>query len=354
VTKRFNGLLAVDDLDLSVPCESLYGFIGPNGSGKPTTLRMIMHILLPDSGEIEVLGERGTRVAHDRLSYLSEERGLCKRVTVRRLLQIPERAAGLKRLSADMRRCATCPCTRSPPTFFSFFLFRVLRVIRGQYLRSLSAQESAMRQPVLIFDFGNVVGFFDYLRACERFAGHVGMTGLAFRDLVIERGFPRLHAEFESGRIEPEAFAARLMEISGVRIPFPDFVRAWEDIFWLNDSVARLIAFLKTRGYLLYLGSNTNLLHAAFYRRQFAETLDLFDGFILSYEVGHMKPAREFFDACVKAAGVPALSCLFIDDIAENIEGAREAGLTAVRYVDAPTLMIDLARAGVEVPGSEG
>src|SRR5579885_1372660 len=149
-----------------------------------------------------------------------------------------------------------------------------------------------MREPVLFFDFGNVVGYFDYLRACERLAGHLGMTGPAFRDLLIDRGFPRLLAEFECGRIEPEAFAARLMERSGVRLPFPDFVRAWEDIFWPNESVGRLIVFLKARGYPLYLGSNTNLLHARHYRRRFAETLDLFDGFILSYEVGHMKPAR--------------------------------------------------------------
>ncbi len=87
VTKRFNGTTAVDDLDLTVPRGSLYGFIGPNGSGKTTTLRMIMHILLPDRGEIEVLGERDTRAAHDRVSYLPEERGLYKRMTVRRLLR---------------------------------------------------------------------------------------------------------------------------------------------------------------------------------------------------------------------------------------------------------------------------
>src|SRR5215813_10388317 len=87
VTKRFNGVVAVDDLDLAVPRGSLYGFIGPNGSGKTTTLRMIMHILLPDRGEIEVLGRRDTRAAHDRVSYLPEERGLYKRMSVRRLLR---------------------------------------------------------------------------------------------------------------------------------------------------------------------------------------------------------------------------------------------------------------------------
>jgi ABC-2 type transport system ATP-binding protein len=87
VTKRFGNVVAVDGLDLEVPRGSLYGFIGPNGSGKSTTLRMIMHILLPDQGEIEVLGERDTRAAHDRVSYLPEERGLYKRMTVRRLLR---------------------------------------------------------------------------------------------------------------------------------------------------------------------------------------------------------------------------------------------------------------------------
>jgi putative hydrolase of the HAD superfamily len=211
-----------------------------------------------------------------------------------------------------------------------------------------------MREPALIFDFGNVVGFFDYFRACERFAVHRGLTGTAFRDMIIERGFARLLVEFESGRIEPEAFADRLMELSGVRLPYGDFVRAWEDIFWPNEPVARLIRSLKERGYPLFLGSNTNVLHATHYRRQFAGTLDLFDGFILSYEVGHMKPAGEFFDACIRAAGRPASSCVFIDDIAENVEGARGASLAAILYVDTPGLIDELRRSGVEVPDSEG
>ena len=85
--KRFDQVQAVHRLDLVVPRGSLYGFIGPNGSGKTTTLRMIMRIILPDEGEIEVLGDPDTRAAHDRVSYLPEERGLYKRMTVRRLLR---------------------------------------------------------------------------------------------------------------------------------------------------------------------------------------------------------------------------------------------------------------------------
>src|SRR5690349_17452703 len=94
VTKRFSGTCAVDDLSLSVPSGSIYGFIGPNGSGKTTTLRMIMHILLPDSGEIEVLGSRDTAAARDRVGYLPEERGLYKKMTIRRLLRYYARLKG--------------------------------------------------------------------------------------------------------------------------------------------------------------------------------------------------------------------------------------------------------------------
>src|SRR5215831_14355068 len=101
VTKRVNGVVAVDDLDLDVPRGSLYGFIGPNGSGKTTTLRMIMHILLPDEGEIEVLGERGIRAARDCVSYLPEERGLYKRMSVRRLLRYYGALKGAKQPELD-------------------------------------------------------------------------------------------------------------------------------------------------------------------------------------------------------------------------------------------------------------
>ena len=101
VTKRFGNVVAVDGLDLEVPRGSLYGFIGPNGSGKTTTLRMIMHILLPDQGEIEVLGSRDTRAAHDRVGYLPEERGLYKQMSVRRLLRYYGELKGARQPELD-------------------------------------------------------------------------------------------------------------------------------------------------------------------------------------------------------------------------------------------------------------
>lgn len=87
VTKRFGTHVAVNNLSLDVPDGSIYGFIGPNGSGKTTTIRMIMNILLPDSGRISVLGRQDTRAARDDIGFLPEERGLYKKMQVRQLLR---------------------------------------------------------------------------------------------------------------------------------------------------------------------------------------------------------------------------------------------------------------------------
>ena len=76
VTKRFGNHVAVDQLDLVVPTGTVYGFIGPNGSGKTTTLRMILRIFYPDEGRVCVLGENRGTAADDRVGYLPEERGL--------------------------------------------------------------------------------------------------------------------------------------------------------------------------------------------------------------------------------------------------------------------------------------
>ena len=87
VTKTFGTHRAVDDLSLAVPAGTIYGFIGPNGSGKTTTLRMIMRILHPDRGRIRVLGAESFGAATDRVGYLPEERGLYKKMKVRDILR---------------------------------------------------------------------------------------------------------------------------------------------------------------------------------------------------------------------------------------------------------------------------
>lgn len=95
VNKTYGSTRAVADLSLVVPNGSVYGFIGPNGSGKTTTLRMILRIIHPDSGMIRVLGEDASAgdAANDRIGYLPEERGLYRKMLVGEVLEF---YAGLK------------------------------------------------------------------------------------------------------------------------------------------------------------------------------------------------------------------------------------------------------------------
>jgi epoxide hydrolase-like predicted phosphatase len=213
-----------------------------------------------------------------------------------------------------------------------------------------TSQAEPMRQPALIFDFGNVVAHFDYAKACAVLGAPVGLSGAALLERVRPLGFSPLVRRYESGQISAEAFSAGLCTLAGLEVPHAEFAAAWSDIFWPNEPVARLVAALKARGYRLVLGSNTNDLHAAQFRRQFAATLAHFDRLVLSYEIGHAKPAAAFYHACAEAAGVPPSACVFIDDLPENVAGARAAGLAGLLYRDVPTLVADLRALGVEVP----
>src|SRR5690348_608181 len=142
------------------------------------------------------------------------------------------------------------------------------------------------RRPALIFDFGNVVAHFDYARACAALGEGRGLTGPELLDRARGRGLEPLVRAFEGGRLTAEAFSSEVQRLLGLEIPHEEFAAAWVDIFWPNEPVARLIADLKVRGYTLVLGSNTNDLHAAQFRRQFAPTLAHFDALVLSFELG--------------------------------------------------------------------
>lgn len=95
VRKAFGKKVAVKGIDLAIPRGSLHGFIGPNGAGKSTTIRMIMAILFPDSGELSVLGKRSAVESKDRIGYLPEERGVYKKMKVGAFLQHMGRLKGL-------------------------------------------------------------------------------------------------------------------------------------------------------------------------------------------------------------------------------------------------------------------
>jgi ABC-2 type transport system ATP-binding protein len=102
VVKTFGATRAVDDVSLTVPPGAVYGFIGPNGSGKTTTMRMIVNIIYPDSGTIRVFGEP-PRGGTGRIGYLPEERGLYRRMNVQPLLEFHGELRSGRKVAGEVR-----------------------------------------------------------------------------------------------------------------------------------------------------------------------------------------------------------------------------------------------------------
>lgn len=102
VTKAFGSTTAVRDLDFVLPKGTVCGLLGPNGAGKTTAIRIILDILGPDTGRVEVFGERVTPEVRDRIGYLPEERGLYQKMHVAEHLAFFGEIKGMRH--ADAKR----------------------------------------------------------------------------------------------------------------------------------------------------------------------------------------------------------------------------------------------------------
>lgn len=103
VSKNFGNMTAVDGLSFAVPIGGVFGFLGGNGAGKTTSLRMALDILAPTSGRIEVFGVPPSRESAAAIGFLPEERGLYRRMTV---LDTIVYFGRLKRMKRDAARKA--------------------------------------------------------------------------------------------------------------------------------------------------------------------------------------------------------------------------------------------------------
>ena len=103
VTKAYESVTAVNNVNLHVRQGAILGLLGPNGAGKTTTIRMIMNILAPDEGTIHVLGKPVSEETRDSIGYLPEERGLYPRMQVRALIIFLAALHGLSEAEADRR-----------------------------------------------------------------------------------------------------------------------------------------------------------------------------------------------------------------------------------------------------------
>ena len=195
----------------------------------------------------------------------------------------------------------------------------------------------------IVFDFGNVIGFFDYGLTTERLVRHSHLLAEDIRRFIY---CGDLEDAYESGRITSAEFLRRVRDGCGLTCPDEVLIPAFADMFWPNEAVCALVPRLRPR-YRLLLGSNTNELHSRHFLQQFADTMQHFDAVVLSHEVGARKPRPEFFCHAQRLAGCAAEECLFIDDLPANVAGARALGWQGIVYSPKTDLAAELAGAGV-------
>ncbi len=103
VTKAYESKVAVRDLSLSIEAGQMFGLLGPNGAGKTSSIRMMMGITLPDSGQVKLFDQPFERKSLERVGYLPEERGLYKKMKVLEQLVFFGELHGLDRHEARKR-----------------------------------------------------------------------------------------------------------------------------------------------------------------------------------------------------------------------------------------------------------
>jgi putative hydrolase of the HAD superfamily len=150
---------------------------------------------------------------------------------------------------------------------------------------------------------------------------------------------------FDTGRITPRGFYEKALEVLQAALSYEDFFALYSDVFVPNPRVVETLDRLKPR-YRMVMLSNTDVMRFGFIKDRFPEVL-LFDEYVLSYEVGHMKPESRIYEVAVSMAVASPNECLFIDDRRENIEAAQKQGIQAVHFKEDTDLEAALRKMGL-------
>jgi putative hydrolase of the HAD superfamily len=196
----------------------------------------------------------------------------------------------------------------------------------------------------LLFDIGRVVIDIDFNRTLACWAAHAGCEPAHLAGRFSSKEIYHRH---ERGEIGDAEFFAGLRAALGIDLTDVQFLEGWNAIFVGEMSgIAPLLARAAMR-VPLYAFSNTNRAHAQYCSATYADVLGHFREIFVSSAIGLRKPDAAAYDHVVRAIGVPASRIVFFDDLAENIEGARNRGLTAV-HVTSPNAVADaLAALGI-------
>jgi glucose-1-phosphatase len=210
---------------------------------------------------------------------------------------------------------------------------------------AMTAEKYSSGIRLIISDFGGVICSFDYRIFCERLAPRIHQTA----DQVFAAAFgDRLREDFETGKLSGREYHHMVMTRLEADVPFDEFYSMYGDIFTEIPATCDLLRRLRSQ-YPLYLLSDTNEIHFG-YVRGTVTTLALFNEFIVSYQVGVLKPNPRIYQEALRRSGLPAQACVFVDDRPANVEGAARLGIHAVQFESPAQFASDLLHLGVVIP----
>lgn len=206
-------------------------------------------------------------------------------------------------------------------------------------------QPPPTRPKAVVFDLGNVLLDFDYLLAIRRILPRC-RVGLGTLSAVLNGS--TLLIEYESGRINTAEFVRQVRDSTGFEGDSEEFASLFGDIFREVHEMTALVPRLRQAGIPCYLFSNTNELATRHIAAQYPFYAG-FDGHVLSYEHGAVKPDPALYAVVERLSGLAGADLLYFDDRPENVRTALDRGWQGIVH-RRPDESIQLLRtAGVPV-----
>lgn len=191
---------------------------------------------------------------------------------------------------------------------------------------------------VIVFDLGNVLIHFDY----GRIKATLNNIDFGLGDRFIKKYYDNyhIHQKFEKWELTNNEFVEIMLDWCENKIDSETFMKIYSDLFTENTEITALLPKLKEK-YQLILLSNTNFIHQKYGWEKY-DFLKYFDKLVLSHEVGAIKPEEKIYKAVENYTNQLPENHLFIDDIKDYVNGAKNLGWNGIQFVSNEKLLLDL------------
>ncbi len=203
--------------------------------------------------------------------------------------------------------------------------------------------EQSAEIKLLIFDMGKVFIHFDWERTYGAFVKATKRDPESVKAAFLAVYFP-----YERGQITTQDVINHLNKELESSLTHAEFSALWTSTLDEDKEMTALLQILRKSKLPMYLLSNINEVSFGHVENNFNISRH-FDELVLSYKVGHIKPAVEIYHEVLNRSKMPAQNCLFIDDMYENIEAAKSVGINSIHFNGIEDLKNKLAGYGIKV-----